>query len=339
MAIFKDVTVNITRLTAGLQTAADTCLILTTESTNAYAEYSSLSAVVNGGFTASTEAYKAAAAIFGQNPAPDKVAIVGIQDADDNFADVIDDLNTMYSANNNFRFIVSNVVNEADISALASWAAATHVYYVACISEAQSASITNPANDYVVFMVHDEKETYPDAALVGKCSVYQAGSATWKFKTLNGISPMEFSDQATVVAELNEKGYITYVTKYGLNMTTEGKATSGEYMDVLLGVDWIQENMELNLMSLLVNNAKIPYTNPGIAMIAGVVDNTLKTAVANGIIRRNQGGDGVYTINIPNVEDIDTNKIANREFDDLTWTATLAGAIHEAIINGVVSYE
>lgn len=337
MAIFRDVVVNIQRLTAAPAVPNyGLCLIVTTESTNAYKEYSDLASVTVD-YTSTTQAYMAAAALFGQNPAPDKVAIVGIQQTTA-ITDVIDGLNQVRAAHGGFTFMVSDATQMADIQALADWATANNVFYVATITQAEIDTLINPVSDYVVIMVHDDKEQYPEAALIGRCSTFQPGSATWMFKTLNGITPMEYDDQNTMVELINEKHYMTYVTKHGMNMTTGGYVTSGEYMDVMLGVLWIKETMEVAIQQLLVNTPKVPYTNTGIALIASEVESVLRQGAENGIIRTNIGGVGEYTLNIPDVADISTVSIANRELNDITWVAYLAGAIHHVEINGVVQY-
>ena len=337
MAIYKDVVVNIQRLTSALAAPSyGLCLILTTEVTAAYKEYSSLAAVTED-FTSTTEAYKAAAAIFAQDPAVDKVAIVGIQ-PDEDFGDVIDGLNQVIQTNGEFTFFVSNETSEENITALASWAKANKKFYGATIAPALVPTISSPNSDYVFLFVSSNKNEYPEAALIGRCSTYQPGSATWMFKSLNSVTPEVFDDQATMVELINSKNFITYVSKYGIKMTTGGTVTSGEYIDVMLGILWVQSDMEIRIQRLLVNTPKVPYDNGGIALIASQVEATLKAATNASIIRKNEGGIGVYEINIPDVSDINANDIANRELKDISWVATLAGAIHHVEITGVVQY-
>lgn len=347
MAIFKDVVVNIRRLTTALPMPNHgLCLILTTASTNAYKEYSDLTAVAVD-FAAGTPAYGMASAVFSQEPKTDKVAIVGIQ-MTTAFTEVIDGLNLVQGSNGGFTFLVSDVTDAVNMGLLGNWATANQIFYVGVVPVTDFETITNPASDYVIYMVHDKKVAaeeeepqpteYADAAIVGACSTYQPGSATWMFKTLVGITPVTYADQATTVETINELHYMTYVSKNGVNMTTGGFVTSGEYVDVMLGVRWIKSDMETRIQRVLVNNAKVPYDNEGIALIAGEVEATLRQAAEYRILRRNNSNEGEYTISIPNVNDIDTNKIANRVFDDLSWVAYLSGAIHHVVINGVVQY-
>jgi hypothetical protein len=339
MSIAKDVTVNIQRLTQGIAAPNfGLTLLVTTETTKAYAEYGSIAAVQTiGGFNANSSAYKMAAAYFGKSPKPEKVAIVGIQQAFD-FSDVINGLGLVVAAQNGWYYLVCDNNMPDAIAALATFAAANSKMYFTCLAKADLGTTVSPNNDRAVILVSDNRAEYPEAAWIGKVSTFAPGSATWKFKTLSGVTPVPFDDQATEVDTITGLNMNTYVAKYGLNQTTEGLTTSGEYIDIMLAVDWLQAEMEGRIGALFVRNAKVPYTNEGIAMIASEVDGVLRTATAMNIIRKTDSGNGVYDILIPDISAVNPNDVANREFRDLTWAATLAGAIHEVVINGTVSY-
>ncbi|MDR1438942.1 MAG: DUF3383 domain-containing protein, partial [Clostridiales bacterium] len=210
--------------------------------------------------------------------------------------------------------------------------------YAGTIAPSAIGSAAAPASDYALYLVHDAKEQYPEAALIGKMLGWRPGEATWMFKRLDGISPVHFNDQAASVELINSKHYMTYVSKHGLNVTTGGYVTSGEYADVVLGVQWMQSSMELRIFNLLASSPKVPYDNGGIALIAAQVDAALKEATRAGVIRRMGGGMGDYAVSIPNVEDIDPADIAGRVLRDITFSATLAGAVHGAKIRGTVQY-
>ncbi len=338
MSIYKDVIVNIQRLTS--VTPAENSgltLILSTESTTPYKEYTSL-ALLSQDFVDTTSAYKMGKAIFSQIPPVDKVAVVGIERESELFDSVITGLNATIQKNPGFTFLVSDVTLEAEIVQLASWGTTNKIFYLATIPVNSVSTIQNPNSDYVIFMVSDLKSEYPEAALVGTCSTFIAGSATWMFKTLQGITPVDFDDQNAMVTLINEKHFMTYVTKFGINMTTGGFVTSGEYVDVMLGVQWIQNDMEERIQKLLVSQAKVNFDNGGIALIASEVEATLRQATANEVIRKNDSGVGLYSINVPDVASIDPNDIAKRELTGITWEAYLSGAIHHVVISGIVQY-
>lgn len=53
----------------------------------------------------------------------------------------------------------------------------------------------------------------------------------------------------------------------GVNITQEGKVASGEWIDIIIGTDWLEARLRESVYSALVNNRKIPYDDTGIAMI------------------------------------------------------------------------
>lgn len=339
MAIYKDVVVTVTRETAAL-TAVDLGkpLVLTTAADHAYQEFSTAAAVATE-FGASSEAYKCAAAIFGQNPSPRTVAVVGIAETDpDDFTPVIDGLGTLFGLHNDWTYLLSTVRDMANMILLGQFCTANDKFYFGCITPESVDTFVNPASDRVAIMVHDHPETYPEAAWVGKCCIYEPGSATWKFKTLSGINPVGYDDQATEVKHIHDTKYNTYVAKYGLNMTSEGLLTSGEYIDIMLAVDWIVAEMELRVQSLLVRSPKVPFDNSGIALVAAEVESVLRDATTRSIFRRDEGGNGEYEMTVPDISEVPTNDIANRELNGITFIGYLAGAIHEVYIRGTVMY-
>jgi hypothetical protein len=156
------------------------------------------------------------------------------------------------------------------------------------------------------------------------------GSITWKFKTLNGITP----DILTTIAVNNVKGKNcnVYETIAGINMMHEGVVSSGEFIDIIRGVDWIQARISERVFTLLVNAEKVPYTNPGIEMIKTEINAVLDQAVENNILVEN-----TIVITAPDVSDISPTDKANRFLPDIKFSAILAGAIHKTKIDGKLS--
>jgi hypothetical protein len=338
MSIAKDVVINIQRLTAGISSPSfGLTLIVCTEQIKAYQEYSSASAV-GIAYGSSSSAYKAAVALFSQEPKPKKVAVVGITQ-NTAFSEIINSLNLVVAAHNDWYYLVCDNNTPDAIAALSSFAAVNKKMYFSVVTKADLGTVINPLQDRAVIQViadSNQRDEYVDAAGIGAVCAYAPGSATWKFKALKGISPVPFDDQMTEVETISEMNFNTYVTKHGLNQTSEGLCTSGEYIDIMLGVDWLEADMETRIASLLVSNPKVPYDNSGIALIAAEVETSLRLATKMGLLRKNNSGNGKFAVNTPDISEISVNDIANREFKDLTWSATLAGAIHTVEINGTV---
>lgn len=176
---------------------------------------------------------------------------------------------------------------------------------------------------------------YAVGALIGKCANKTVGSLTWKSMTLSGVNPISFS--AGQVATIHKAGAFTYVTKAGINQTSEGITVGGEYIDALHGDDWIKSNIENELQTLISTNDKVPYDDNGIAQIKAVVTEVLMEATANGIILVDlASGAGVYTVTATSRANTSASDIATRQYNGLSFTYQRSGAIHTMTVHGTV---
>ena len=102
---------------------------------------------------------------------------------------------------------------------------------------------------------------YPDAAWMGEGFPYDPGSSTWAYKTLKGVA----SDNITASKEtaLVAKNCNFYSEVGGVKITQEGKVASGEWIDIIIGTDWLEARLRESVYSALVNNRKIPYDGHG----------------------------------------------------------------------------
>ncbi len=172
---------------------------------------------------------------------------------------------------------------------------------------------------------------YPEAAWFGDRLPSAPGSSTWMFKTLSGISVDSIT--STESTNIRNKNGNTYETIGGVNITREGKMASGEYIDVIRGVDWLEARMEERIYSRFVNLPKIPYTNAGIAIIEAEVRAQIQEGIEAGVIDGEQG----FTVTVPRVSQISANDRANRILPAITFVAKLAGAIHKTTVRGTVT--
>lgn len=157
------------------------------------------------------------------------------------------------------------------------------------------------------------------------------GSITWKFKSLGGpafsrLTPSE-------LAELKGKNVNNYIRKAGNNMTQEGVTASGEFIDITRGIDFITARLQENIFGRMINLPKIPFTDPGIAVIEAEVRGVMQLGISQGIFT----ADPAPLVTVPLANDVDVNDRANRILPDVRFTAQLAGAIHFVEVRGVVT--
>lgn len=179
-------------------------------------------------------------------------------------------------------------------------------------------------------------------AWAAKCLNYPAGSETWALKRLSSVDAAELP---TVTRDSFIKDNISTVERYarGIVLTFEGKTLGGEWIDVIRFRDWLENNIQINLINLLINSPKIPYTDHGLQIIGTNIKASLEEGRAAGGIaedEENANGDILpgYLVEIPRSLDISPNTKASREVT-IKFRARLAGAIHTVEILGSFTYE
>lgn len=185
------------------------------------------------------------------------------------------------------------------------------------------------------------RQTFPDAALASKMiGQYFPGEASWKFKQLTGIiaTPNDLMDSSEKASALAKNANV-YVEVASVGCTQEGVAASGRYMDITIGMDYIQSQIESRIYAKLTALAKIPFTNAG----AAIIESEIRAALDEGLERNILGpllddpNNLPYLVVVPDVADVSAANRINRILPDITFKAQLAGAIHKVIIRGKVS--
>lgn len=258
---------------------------------------------------------------------------------------VQDDLDAVSNSNNDWYGVALTSRAVQDILATADWVEARPKLFGTCSS--QEAIINESANDdqsslaYQLFSAgytrtfllyhQDADDDYPECAWMGRCLPLEPGSETWKFKSLNTIPYSNLNTTQAINAQT--KSCNTYQFVGGRNITAEGVVSSGEFIDIIRGVDWLTARIQEFVFFVLVNNNKVPYTDTGIAMIEAEVRRALELGVTNNFL----AADPQYTIEVPRAAAVPANDKANRILRNVSFQATLAGAIHFVEIRGVVS--
>lgn len=330
------VTVNITRQTKPVsEKGFGLPLVLATSKALAYKVYKDISEVVID-FAAETKEYKLLSRMFGQNPSPAEIAVYGVlyEEVTGLPTDLVDALNTLLLTHNDFYYLVSPEQGDEEVVALAEWTSTQDKIYAVSTASETLYELLKGLYDNVHVLVHDQPTTYPAEGLVALLAPQTIGSYTWTFKSIVGIPAVNFD--ATKINDVHDNNANTYITEGGVNLTTYGVATSGEYMDVIQGQHFITAKITENVFGLLARMPKIPYTSDGIALAAAEIEKALDLSTKNGIIAI-ENNQAQYTITIPNIDEISSNSKASRVLPDIPWTAKIAGAIESVIINGVLT--
>ncbi|MGL5717430.1 MAG: DUF3383 family protein [Paraclostridium sp.] len=156
------------------------------------------------------------------------------------------------------------------------------------------------------------------SGVAGVCMPQDEGSITWGNKVVTGIpaSGYSASDEQALLAK-----NINYITKEkGLIITQFGRTTSGSNADITRSKDWLENRCAEALTSTLVNNKKVPFTTPGMAMISSSLNQVGVQAVEMGMLDS-------FVVLTPAISSIPTNDKANRVLRGVKFIATLSGAV------------
>lgn len=233
---------------------------------------------------------------------------------------------------------------KADILSLASFVEATQRIYIA--SSSDSDIFTNASSDVMTALAaaaYDRTALlakkqgvadYPEAAWAGRQLPQAPGSSTWAFKTLAGVTVDSLSDSEA--ANASNKGANTYV-KVGINNITLGKnnggvMASGEYIDVIIGIDYLTARIGETVYGRIINSEKIPFTNAGILVITEAVSSVLNAAIPDIL-----ADTPAPVVTAPLASQVSANDKANRTLTGVKFKAYLSGAIHKVVINGSVA--
>lgn len=182
---------------------------------------------------------------------------------------------------------------------------------------------------------------YLDAAAAGNLLVTIPGSSVLMFKTAQGVSAssVNVNGQRFVLDKnVNIQSLIG-----GRSMIRNGtvSGTQIQFADIIRFVDWLTNEIEVNVFALLSSAAKVPYTDTGVNILKGGVKQALDQGVANGGIATSIDDSGnvipSYTITAPRVATVPISQRANRISPDINFEATLGNAIQKITVRGTVS--
>lgn len=120
-------------------------------------------------------------------------------------------------------------------------------------------------------------------------------------------------------------------------ITVTGKSASGEWTDNVITRDNMQVDIESNFTNFLINQkaSKVPYNNKGLNQARNVLQTVLTQYTEEDGIHNFIEPD--FEITIPDASDIPVIDKTNRVLKQITFKATLTGAIHMVEITGTLS--
>lgn len=332
---------------------ADTVVTFTSDATPTDAEYaagivSALNAVASKNYTAAgasspvTITGNAAGDWFSIEVADPATQKVNMSHADPGVAT---DLAAVNLENANWYALYTLYNSKAYAIAAAAWIESAGMKIYVCESNDTNSVITAVGNTELLDTIktnayartlgfyHPSPANMAGAALLGRCLPLDPGSVTFFGKTLAGVTPVSLT--ATHRQNLTDRRASSYETVAGVNITFGGQvgSTTTGFLDVRRDLDFIQDDMTKAVFGAMVGADKIPFTDPGIAIIEAEVRGSLKRATDKGILAENPA----FVVTVPAAADVDTANKSARTLPNVKFSATLAGAIHKVQLVGTVS--
>lgn len=324
----KDITVNITTESVAGSVGLGNPLVIAgmSETAVAYTECASLAEVIDAGFAMESAVYKACAVLFAQKNKPKTVAVCA---TDGKVAEWL-----VANASRDFRHIVPILGTEdSTVDELVTTVSGLEdkmlFLWVKTVEE-----VPTVQSERVVCVVYGGKSEYANAAVVGASAGMAAGSLTYKNLIISAFEAEDLT--AAQVKAIHDAGGMCIIKKAGDVVTSEGKTTDGEYIDVVDARDYIISNIVYKAQKLLNDNAKIAFTDVGISQLENVVTSVLADAYGNGVIAANEDGTPAYSTNFASRAETSASDRSSRTYNGGHFTFNLAGAIHNATINGTL---
>jgi len=186
----------------------------------------------------------------------------------------------------------------------------------------------------VMGQYHPRPAAMFSACWMGQWLTTDPGSATAKFKTLEGVETVELND--TQRQNLRDRRMNSYTLEFNRPITWEGYvfSTIYRYIDVRRDVDWLTDEVTKSVFGVIAGAPKIPFTPAGIAKVEGGVAGSVELAVQREVL-----AEGTTLIGVPDISEIEDADKADRVLRGVKFSGTLTGAIHAVIpITGVVTF-
>jgi len=305
--------------------------------------------VTDYGVLTTSAMYKAALVAFAQIPRLPQIYIGWSSGVADPTADLV-----AIKAENNNWYAFCNV-DHVETKALkaAQWAEANEKLFVTTLTSVGNSTPAAGDTTSVAYQLMSGNYfrtawwyeptllNFPDVAITVKSFTKYPGQETWANQRLQSVTNLNLTE--TLSKNVRDKNGNTFEPFRNISITQNGKTAGGEWIDVIRFRDWLCEEIKVRIFQRLVDN-RIPYTDPGIAIIRADLVACLEFGVDRGGIAPvevNSEGDLIpsYTTSVPLAADISPNQKASRILQDVYFTARLAGAIHVVEIKGALTYE
>jgi hypothetical protein len=242
-----------------------------------------------------------------------------------------EDLTAVKAEDDTWYGIVSTSRTDGDILETSRWAQDNKKLYVAQSDDTDiyDAGVTTDIASQLetllrtrtVLTFHDDDSEMNDAGVAGKMFPKDAGSAHWGWQSINGAVADVFTS-AQVTAIVNKSANYFEETDGVQTIFHRGMTSGGIWADLIIGADWLEQNINADLRDLLIAEDKVPYTDGGLAQIGTTIEARMRRGASQGIVT-------AESIDVPEmrVSDQESSDVANRHLVVRDIRATIQGAV------------
>ena len=272
---------------------------------------------------------------------------------------------TLFDTNYGQGFYGLTVLGAADsdhtaVAAFVEAATNKHIYGVSTQEGGVLSSVSTTDIAYVLqqyaykrsVVQYSSTTPYSVCSLLGRILTvnYSANNTviTLMYKQEPGIVPENLNvTQITALEAKNANVFVAYNNNTAI--VERGTVTSGDFLDVITGTDWLALNIQTALYNLLyTSTTKIPQTDAGNNMLTATIESVCALGVVNGLLAPgvwSTGGfgalnmgdfmpKGFYVYAPPVASQLSTDRAARKSVT-IQVAVKLAGAIHT--INTIIN--
>lgn len=266
---------------------------------------------------------------FGQSPGVSKVYVSYVDTSGTNAGITTDDLDAISLNNNEWFGYASTFNTDADIVTQVGWINGAKKYGSFLKKDTTAVAVSS---DYSVLW-HTKASgsvQWVNVAWLSAVLALVPGSYTGAFQGLQIAVPSQYTkteEDALRAANLNQYSEIGGIPLTWNGITAAG--TEGHYADLYIGALYLEIRMQEDLMNLLANASKIPFTDEGIAQVKATMSARLQQSTDEGYLDAARP----FTVTAPKAANVDR---AARLLPNVSFEAFASGAIQSISIQGFI---
>lgn len=204
------------------------------------------------------------------------------------------------------------------------------------------AATISAQDDNQTGLIHSKRRLSPmlHAAWVGRFLPETPGEVIWAFESLSGCLPSSYTTAEAGYAHANYCNTYEGVDIGGVEVVSGtvykgwSQGSSATFMDTIRLIDAVTAQVQTELLGLFTAAKKVPYNDAGI----GQVKNAILEAIR--VYEGDSAGllPGSAFCDVPKSSDISAVDKAARELNNVTFGATLNGALTKVTISATLEY-